>query len=198
MTDNVTPIAAAIRGARAAPDFPDDGSEPHGILPPDCPVTALGHQAGTMWLLDAANQLIPLKPDCRKGEVMLLFGGEKYLRTVEKWVQWRAPKKELGEKGPQIAGFDQKLVQADLIEAASRSGIFDPQGMLFGRGAHRRAQDDALLLHAGDKVLIVNAAEVAGRRNLTITERRAGKVDGKIRPAASWTPTGVCRLRLLR
>jgi hypothetical protein len=165
-----------------------DGEDPHGVLPPRCPVTALGHQNGVMWFLDHANQVISIKPDCRKGEVMLLFGGESYLRSVEKWAQWRAPNKAMGETEPQIKGFDQALVQADLIAAAAQASIFDPQGLLFGRGAHRRQPDDALVLHAGNKVLIVGAVDVRGKTELEVTERPAGRIDGKIYPALRALP----------
>lgn len=162
----------------------DDG--PPSPFPPGCPVTALGHQGGKLlYVLDHANQMVAMSPDCRKGELMLLFGVD-YLHGVAKWTSYRAPKK--GEQGPQPNGFDQKLVQEDLIAACQQRGVFDPQGMLFGRGAHRRQSDDALVLHAGDRVLIVDTVPEGAKQAIRVTERKAGLIEGKIFPALRALP----------
>lgn len=186
--DKVTDIRLRLRGATAAPDMlGDDGREPPAAaLPPGCPVTPLGHQDGAMWFLDFAKQLRDVKSDCRKGDVMLLFGGDDFL--VEHWPQLTKAQEKLVADGKATrrelaSDWDQKLVQTALIKAASAAGVFSPQGKVFGRGAHRR-RDDALVLHAGNGVLVCTAFEgKGGRREVQVSERRAGKIDGLIFPA---------------
>lgn len=193
MSDNVTPIRESLRKAQSAPDMRpgkgrggEDDTSPPGVLPPGCPVVPLGHQGGkALYVLDQAKQLLAMSPRCEKGDLMLAFGAG-FLEGVPRWASWRAPKK--GETEPQPNGFDQKLVQAALITACQEAGVFDPTGKLFGRGAHRRPIDDALVLHAGHKVLVIDTVPDGAGRAMRLQESKPGMIEGKIFAAADKLP----------
>jgi hypothetical protein len=127
-------------------------------LPDDCPVIPLGHLAGVNYVLDHARQLRPLSADCRKGEVMMLFGHVGIGWLVETYPQYAAPK---GNELPYVKGFDQTKVQEALIAASSRKGLFDPQGRTRGRGAHP-GESGELVLHCGDRVLVAGVRSTTG------------------------------------
>lgn len=184
MADNVTSISDRVRGARPAPDLfeggggGDDGPARHG-LPPDAPLKPLGKQGLTLHLLDHLNQLHAIKPrELGKGELVALAGEEDWL--VEKYPRYGKPERK-GEPAP-VVGFDQSAAQTAIVLACSGKGVFSPQGNVFGRGAHRRQSDDALVLHIGRRVLIVGGETVRGTRSLVVEEHDAGVVDGKIYP----------------
>lgn len=189
MTDNVHSIANAVRGAKAAPDFGETkgggGGTPRHTLPTGAPIKVLGKEKLTLWLLDHACQLHGLKPrDLGKGELLAICGDADWL--TEKFPRYSKPTKD--DPRPGVIGFDQADAQEAIINACSSSGIFSPQGNMFGRGAHRRESDDALTLHLGNKVLVIGAEDVAGRKTTKIDERSAGMVDGKVYPALPALP----------
>jgi hypothetical protein len=129
------------------------------FLPAGCRVTPLGIQGLKVWVLDAANQLITMPTDCRKGEMTLIFGGDDWL--IEHFPQY--PKPSTADPAPEPTGFNQSKVQVALISACFAQGIFDPQGRVFGRGAHRHGDDDEqLALHMGERVLVTGAADKKG------------------------------------
>jgi hypothetical protein len=188
--DNVTPISEALRGATVAPDFTGegDGDDPFSILPEGCPFTVLGKEGLTIWLLDHCNQLLGLKPrDLDKGSIQSICGDDFWL--LQNFPQYTAGQMELPpeRRGPPPK-FNQDLVQRRVINAGSAAGMFNPSGKVFGRGAHRRALDDALVLHLGDRVLLVGAQDTKGRKSIAITERRPGKIDGKLYPGFEKLP----------
>lgn len=191
MNDNVTPIDKAVRKARRAPDFTDprdgdgDGGSPRYELPPGAPFSVLGKEKLTLWILDHLKQLHGLKPrDLGKGELLAICGDADWL--VDKFPRFSKPSKD--HPVPQVIGFDQADAQEAIINACSAAGIFSPQGSLFGRGAHRRASDDALMLHVGNKVLVIGAEDIGGRKTTRIDVREAGKIDGKVYPAKQALP----------
>jgi hypothetical protein len=190
MTDNVTSIGKAVRKARAAPDYGDpqggdgDGGSPRFVLPAGAPIRVLGKEKLTLWILDHVCQLHGLKPrDLGKGELLAICGGADWL--VDKFPRYGKP---LKDQMPPVVGFDQADAQESIINACSSAGIFSPQGNLFGRGAHRRSSDDALMLHIGNKVLIIGAEDIAGRKTTKIEIRGAGVIDGKVYPAKQALP----------
>lgn len=190
MTERVVDISKAVRGAKPAPDFADPkgsggGGAPGHLLPPGAPIRALGKQGLSLWLLDHLNQLHSIKPrELGKGELLAICGEEDWL--LDHFPQYGKPEAK-GEMPP-IVGFNQAKAQASIVLACSGAGVFNPQGTLFGRGAHRRQSDDALMLHLGDRVWIIDAVTAAGRRTTKVDERRAGVVDGKIYPALQALP----------
>lgn len=176
MTDNVTSIANALRGATAAPDFTGgEGDEPFQFLPTGCPISILGKDGLIVHLIDYNYQLLAMKPrEMGKGELALICGGEAWLRDKYPAFNKADP--------PEVIGFNQAKVQSAFVHAASQIGIFSPVGKVLGRGAHRRLLDDALVLHLGTRVLLVGAQDAMGRKTMTITERKPGPIEDKIYP----------------
>jgi hypothetical protein len=70
-------------------------------------------------------------------------------------------------------------IAADVLQrACAFAGIFDPQGRVFGRGAHR-GKNGELILHCGDAVF------VAGEER---EYRQPGMIDGMVYPTAPKIP----------
>lgn len=184
-------IAAAADAPQAAPDMrrpkatnaaKSGGHWDVKELPADSPVVPLGHLAGTNYVLDHAGQLRPLSADCRKGEVMMLFGpvGIPWLSHPDNYPQYAAPK---GNEPPYIKGFDQTKVQEALIIACGKKGLFDPSGKVRGRGAHAGA-DGELILHCGDQVWIAGGRHLNGRPKPVETGLPTGPIGDYVYPAA--------------
>lgn len=181
---------ASIRDAKPqrAPDLRrrEDGSSNSDwqVLLPECPVTPLGIQGLKLWVLDASDQLVCFATDCRKGDLVLLFGGDEYLTKL--FPRYAKPVKGVP---PEIIGFDQSDAQTALIMACQRKGIFNPAGRVFGRGAHRAGADgEELVLHMGRRVLIAGPADKKGKPG-PLTEHRAGLVGDNIFPALQALPS---------
>ncbi len=146
-----------------APDFAQaeeapkaDGHPPQ--LPQPCPVTPLGVNGKNILFLDRLNQVVETGAEVRKGELKLWFGNE--------WLKQNFEQRPKGWKeGDPIDKFDQDDAQTALVEDCVRRGIFNPQGRVFGRGAHRLPGDDgSLALHMGNRVMIVNGLDAKGKR----------------------------------
>lgn len=155
----VQDMAAAIDSAPVAPDLtePDSVSGGDGfdsvILPPDCPVTPLGHLKKSTFFLDFAGQLIELGSEFRKGEIMLLFGHRMgWLEAQKNLAQW-VNKGTKNNPKLEKDGFNQTKVQKALIHACTTKGLFDPTGKVRGRGSHSPSPGQ-VVLHCGDRVLI--------------------------------------------
>ena len=141
-----------------APDFfgaeegaPDLGRAPE--LPQPCPVTPLGKDGSKIYFLDRLNQLIETTCNLQKGDLKLYFGND--------WLETHFPMKD--SKG-NVTKFNQDTAQTALVEDCTRKGIFNPNGRVFGRGAHRARDDDAqLILHMGRKVMIANRRDRKGQ-----------------------------------
>lgn len=170
-------IGAAADGAIPAPDLRPDaarsGDEGRRYsLPADCPMTPLGKDGLTIWLLDASKQIINLRPrDLGKGELLLIFGDEDYL--VDHWPAFGKPSKK-GDTAP-IVGFNQAEVQAAVVQACLARGIFNPQHKIRGRGAHAN-DDGSLTLHLGAEVMVAGAADKRGRATMQVQYVPAGRV----------------------
>lgn len=164
-------------GADEAPAW-DGGHIP--LLPQPCPVVPLGVLGKQLIFLDRHQQIVVEPPrSCSKGELALWFG-QDYL--IESFPQY--PK---GYKaGDPVEDFNQTKAQMALVEDCSAKQIFNPQGKVLGRGAHRPKADESLLvLHLGRGVLIA-------RPDGTVERHRAGmvKIAGKdvFFPAADSLP----------
>ncbi len=195
-------VAPDMRKKRKRASSPSEDREPDlfPLLPPDCPVTALGTQGKEVWVLEGLAQMYSLKPrELDKGQLMLMFGGEDYL--VAHW-----PEKKVvpgtGKKGEkpefyETGDFNQNDVQRAIIKACWVQGIFKPQGKVFGRGAHRGNDvTSEIILHLGNRVLSSSCASddwrTGGKRGapgqVLVREARPGKLDGKIYPADDALP----------
>lgn len=157
-SDPLDGIFAAANNPQDAPDLrkpaEPEGGEAFDLfeLGDECPVKPLGVQKQKTFFLDAAGQLIELGTEFRKGELMALFG-VRMAWLDARWPQWKKTGEKNGEPQFERDGFSQKDAQRNLILACAKRGIFDPTGKVRGRGAHR-GDDDELMLHCGDQVLI--------------------------------------------
>ncbi|WP_374650307.1 hypothetical protein [Rhizorhabdus sp.] len=129
-------------------------------LPAGCPVTALGRLGMTSFYLDEARQMIRMSTkDWNDVGILTLFGRRAQFLN-DHWPKWS---KETKNKPSEIVGFDYAEVKRALIEAASFAGIFDPEGRVRERGAHK-GPDGELILHCGDAVLVGGLARINGER----------------------------------
>ena len=148
-------IDAAIDGAKpAAKAGPRRGRSPVEepelpLLPAGCPVQPLGKLGQTHYFLDERGQLIGLTPEkVNKNHIRSLFGRRSELCDQF----WPRLSDKLDKAGnPIITGWKPEIAGDQLMRACAWEGIFDPQGKVRGRGAHRGA-DGELILHRGDKV----------------------------------------------
>lgn len=143
-------VADAVDAAKPAPKVgarrrhAGEENEPElPMLPAGCPVQPLGKLGQVCYFLDEAGQLIALDPQkIGKNHIRSLFGRKSELCDTY-WPRFNDKGIQNGWK-PEIAG--------DLLmRACAWEGIFDPQGKVRGRGAHR-GEDGELVLHCGDKV----------------------------------------------
>jgi hypothetical protein len=166
--DNATPaprVGRPVGGTLEEPEFP--------LMPAGCPVVPLGKLEQVCFYLDELRQLIALDPQKHaKQHIRNLFGRRSDL-CDEYWprVDNQGNPKGHGQWHPEIA--------ADVLQrACAHAGIFDPQGRVFGRGAHR-GEDGELIFHCGDAVF------VAGE---TYEYRQPGMIDGMVYPTAPKIP----------
>lgn len=166
------------REAVEAPDFAaaaqaPDGDGPTPYLPQPCPVVPLGKNGSQLYFLDRSKQIITASTRAEKGDLMLWFGNDWLVDNFQKMT---AGKK--GERYPVEGEFDQRLVQIALVEDCYGLGIFNPQGRVFGRGAHRMPHDPAqLVLHMGDRVMRAWWVDAAGERRSDPDVVRAGRLN---------------------
>ncbi len=200
--DNVVSIAAALDAPIDAPILAQDGDQaPFGgrdeddeidrpRLPADSPVKALGLgvDGKTCWYLNVLGQLVDLKPrEHGKGDLNMLFTPRTHLLS-KYWPRWSEPKKDRSGnviKESEIVGFKQDDASEALIAACGFAGIFDAQGRVRGRGAHRGAKR-SLIIHYGDRVMIAQAG--AGARAATVEWLSTGLHGGMVYPAGAPTP----------
>lgn len=199
---NVVDIRAALEHPLDAPvlagagdqapfggrDEDDDLDRPR--VPRDCPVKALGvgTDGQSCWYLNVLGQLVLLAPrDHGKNNLNVLFAPRAHL-LAKYWPRWSEEKRDRAgnvTKAAAIVGFKQDDASEALINACGESGIFDAQGRVRGRGAHK-GKGGALVVHYGDKVMVARA-RVTGTAAPT-EWYDTGLHDRFVYPAASATP----------
>lgn len=156
---NVVDIGAALDAPQDVPELSrpnprdrDEGPPERPMLPRDCPVKPLGVMAQTHFYLDSLGQLIALGPrEHGKQHIEALFGVHSaMLREI--WPRF-SPKVDPETGEAKVTGWKADDAAEHLKRAAAWEGIFDPQGRVRGRGAHR-GEAGELVLHCGDMVLI--------------------------------------------
>jgi hypothetical protein len=202
--DNVVSIAAALDAPIDAPILAHEGDQaPFGgrdddddldrpRVPKDCPVKALGIgvDGQTCYYLNVLGQMVPMGPrDHGKNNLHALFSPRTHLLS-KYWPRWSEPKRDREGnivKESEIVGFKQDDASEALIAACGIAGIFDAQGRVRGRGAHK-GRDRSLVIHFGDKVMEVRPQR-AGRAGMGGVEwHDTGLLDGMVYPAAAPTP----------
>lgn len=203
--DNVVSIAAALDAPVDAPQLAEEGDQrPFGgrddddnierpLLPRESPVKALGlgTDGTTCWYLNVLGQLVALGPrEHGKNHLHALFSPRTHLLS-KYWPRWSEPKYEgRGNsrtlvKDSEIVGFAQDDASEALISACGEAGIFDAQGRVRGRGAHR-GKGQTLVIHYGDKVMTAKPKAGGGRAAAEWFD--TGLHDGFVYPAAAATP----------
>lgn len=163
----------ALDNPAPAPEFAQPGDtrpeKKFGERPPfpaDSPVKPLGMWSSIdgsqrCYYLNWNGQLVGLEAGTRHGKngLIALYGPmSEFLET--NWPQYSAPifegrgKERVCVRPSLIVGFDQADASRAHIEECSRKGIFNPQGRMRGRGAHRLADGRGLVLHCGAKVMV--------------------------------------------
>jgi hypothetical protein len=172
--------AIGAREPVLAPDFAEISEAPRESfiprLPQPCPVTPLGVNGSRIVFLDGLNQLQTAATDCKKNEMKLWFG-EEYL--LEHWPEYKTEPRKKGEevRFTRIAKFNQDESSSAFIHDCRLKGVFNAQGRLFGRGAHRpKADPRQIVLHMGRQVMIAPAFDKHGRELKDPELRPAGPV----------------------
>lgn len=171
-------------------DDDDDFDAPR--VPHDCPVKTLGigTDGQTCWYLNMLGQLVPLGPrDHGKNNLHALFAPRTHL-LAKYWPRWSEPKKDRAGnvvKESEIVGFKQDDASEALISACGAAGIFDAQGRVRGRGAHRGAAR-TLVVHFGDKVMVAQPGMAAKAGMGGVEWHDTGLIAGYVYPAAAPTP----------
>lgn len=199
---NVVDIRAALdapvdapRLARAGDQAPAGGRDDDDTLdrprvPRDCPVKALGVgvDGQSCWYLNVLGQLVVLAPrDHGKNNLNVMFAPRSHLLS-KYWPRWSEEKRNRqGEvtKASEIVGFKQDDASEALINACGEAGIFDAQGRVRGRGAHK-GRNGALIVHYGDKVMVTRRTVLGAPAPAEWYD--TGLHDRYVYPAASPTP----------
>ncbi|WP_308815554.1 hypothetical protein [Sphingomonas sp. GV3] len=202
--DNVVSIAAALDAPVDAPLLARDGDQaPFGgrdedddldrpRVPHDCPVKPLGigTDGQTCFYLNMLGQMVPLGPrDHGKNNLHALFSPRTDLLS-KYWPRWSEEKRDRQgnvTRESAIVGFKQDDASEALIAACGYAGIFDAQGRVRGRGAHRGAKRQ-LIVHYGDTVMIATPAPANKGGKGKVDWFQTGLIDNYVYPAAAPMP----------
>lgn len=170
--DRAKPAPKLARGRR------EEEQRELPMLPAGCPVVPLGKIGQICWYLDELGQLIGLNPrEHGKTHIQSLFGRQAHL-VHEYWPRYGAVDKDTGER--KITGWQPEVAAEQLQAACAHAGLFDPQGKVRGRGAHKGAGGE-LVLHCGDKVYRPDVMLGGGWAD-------PGPIDGFVYPTAPAMP----------
>jgi len=199
-------VGDVIDGATLAPKVgkrqtrSGGGDEPElPLLPAGCPVKPLGHKGLMNFFLDEAGQLIAIDPQkLGQAAIKKIFGRQSQL-CDEYWPRYSDKANDDGTL--KINGWKPEKARDALQRACAFAGIFDPQGKVRDRGAHR-GRNGELILHCGDTIHIGPTANDPGGYC------EPGLYDGFVYPTNAEIPrpdpedagtdTGELLLRMLR
>lgn len=170
-------LPAPSIGKRMGGDGPDEPELP--LLPAGCPVKPLGHKGLLNYFLDEAGQLIAIDPQkLGQAAIKKIFGRQSQLCDA----YWpRFSDKRDAEDKPIQNGWKPEVARDMLQRACAYAGIFDPQGKVRDRGAHR-GRNGELVLHCGDVIYIGASANDEGGYV------HAGLYDGFVYPTNAEIP----------
>lgn len=148
---------------RPANDRPDEREPDQPILPPGCPVEALGRLGTASFFLDEARQMVRMSTKDWNDVAILSLYGRRAQFLEDHWPRYGKPvkDKDTGRDVYPVVGFVYADVKKSMILAASHAGIFDPEGRVRERGAHRSAEGE-LILHCGDRILLGGLKRING------------------------------------
>lgn len=139
-----------------------------GAIDDGCPVTPLGHLAGTFYYLSPSGQLRGLGEREHSGLGMIgLFEGQT------EWLQKKFPRYAKPKDGgkPEIIGWSHGQAASEMMRRCGEAGFFNPDTQLRGPGAWA-LPDGELLLHCGDA--LVEFSEPAPHGIVSEAGRRIG------------------------
>lgn len=144
MTNNTSPSFEGVKDDIANAEAPAMPAHPPGWpLPPDCPVTPLGHCDDRFSYMDSCHQIITLKSEKHNRlNIESLF-----LRDFD-WL--RKHYARYGNNG-EVNGFRIDQVARDLRQGCALQGIWDPEAKCRGLGTWPDG-DGHLVMHCGDRV----------------------------------------------
>lgn len=174
------------RGEGGDPDGPDDG-EPRreNAFPDDCPVTPLGKMGDVFAYLDELGQYVEMKArDHQRLNLQSLFGRKFDPYVPLKWPRYSVIKDEHGNKETIISGWRPELVAEALMVKAADCGVWSPHDKLRGTGAWLGPKGE-LILHMGDKLLVMPAGERDDAAPTPWTEQKPGLVGNMVYPTAA-------------
>ncbi|KQX19349.1 MULTISPECIES: hypothetical protein [unclassified Sphingomonas] len=173
---------------RPSNDGPEDREPDRPLLPAGCPVTPLGRLGTASYFLDEARQMVKMSTKDWNDVCIMTLYGRQYNFLEQNWPRYGKPVKDpaTGKEYYPIVGFVYADVKKAMVQAASFAGIFDPEGKVRERGAHR-GSDGELILHCGDRVLIGGLKRVNGESRPT-RWADPGLVDGYVYPTKPGIP----------
>ena len=126
-------------------------AQPVSGLPPDCPVTPLGKDGATCYLLDTMGAVAELDAKSSgKGPIGYIFAGRS------RYLEWAFPRFGKAPRSggkPSVNGWDADDARQTLVDACAFAGVFQMEDQVRGRGAWP-AEDGGLIYHAGDAIWI--------------------------------------------
>lgn len=176
------------------------GDEPElPLLPAGCPVRPLGHKGLLNFFLDEAGQLIAIDPQkLGQAAIKKIFGRRSQLCDAY-WPRFSDKRNDAGDLIQN--GWKPEVARDMLQRACAYEGIFDPQGKVRDRGAHR-GRNGELVLHCGDVIYVgATANDQGGYLNDNLYEGFVYPTNAEIpRPDVepADTSTGEAMLKLLR
>lgn len=155
------------------------------------PITPLGQatSGSRIVFMDANNALQERDTRLSSNDFVLHAGGEEWLWRIFPRYAKQSEKDKAAGKPPVQVGFDHGAAGNALAAACWQKGIFNPEGRVFGRGAHRpRHDEDSLLLHCGNALVLANSADRRNRRRKELVRARAGSFEGCFYPGGPALP----------
>lgn len=191
MSEPREPVRLVIDNAPLIPPAPepaDDGGDGqddkggHAGLPRDCPVTPLGlNDDGQFYYLDALRQLRIVKGrDHSRLGIIELFN--RRVHVLEEVFP------RLSKDGV-VTGWRPERWAEELMAACGHKGPLDIANRVRGPGAWR-GRDGELVLHCGDRVLVVHSGIAAGRPSEAVHSKwhKPGDFGGYVYPTAAPVP----------
>jgi len=122
------------------------------------PVKALGVKGSMYYYLDELNQLRELSAkEHSKNNIASLFG-----RQLGKVYEYY-PRAKMEDGEWIVTGWQAEKVVEDLQVACAKRGVWDPKDRVRGAGAWC-GEDDELILHCGDKIILIPQYDEDGNR----------------------------------
>lgn len=195
MTETEDVLKQMLDGGEEIPPLPpqDDGAgdggdeQPHreNALPEDCPVVPLGKMGDLFAYLDELGQYVELKArDHQRLSLQSLFGRQFDPYVVAHWPRITMVKDEHGNEEAVVTGWRPELVSEALMVKGADKGVWSPHDKVRGAGAWLGPKGE-LILHMGDKLLVIAASEADGTSPTPWTKQKPGLVGAMVYPTAA-------------